>query len=344
MLVLRADRKDRSGPSGSQTTQATVDAAVSPVPQRGPPFDQLAWKMHAKNTQVLLRLNHEELKRSTAYRAMMKAVPAPEQQTPLSVLKTACGIDLLQEAAWLSAGLSGNMSDPDLDVMLRGKWNRNQVETCFRKFGEENGPDPITRKGRLTHVKLGSAHIWIAWPDDSTLMLSTRSNANEAWFRARLAGRNAAHENRRLYAVYKTLDPADTAWGVSIGKGYLELDFLKGLPEPLGTYLALRARKTLIIRAAGTFRSEADAKQAQAVVSTKLAKLKSNAMVSFLLDRTSVKRTGAKLELTFELKERTASVFGAAIAASLAKVDWNLWGMSDTKTKPARPTPERPSK
>ncbi len=360
-VLLQGDQRQRANASsahgaGDDPSGRTRSASAKPrAPDDAPAFDRLAWRLHPGDTFLLARLHHAELKRSTVYRAIREASGKSSDNSggksgagPLTVLKRVCGLDLLEHLTWVSLGLSGPADDPNADVLLRGRMTRGQVEDCFRAFAREGGDrtDPVHRAGRLTRVHLGGAHVWLAWPDSRTVMLSTRTHADEQWFRARLAGQKPASSRERLHRLYGHLDSRPTLWVLSERANSTPGDagLLQGISPDAGGWVSVRAKKDLVLRAAAVFDSREAARRATEILQGRLEELAKEPFVGFLLQRARVSQQGNQTLLALELEERLAGVFGAAVASALGEVDWKaLMGMTTANPAPRRRPAREPA-
>jgi hypothetical protein len=57
---------------------------------------------------------------------------------------------------------------------VRGRFTRAQVETCLSGMFADDAAGPVTRSGSLSKLVSEKRTIWMGWPHDHTVFMTTR--------------------------------------------------------------------------------------------------------------------------------------------------------------------------
>ncbi len=284
--------------------------------------DRLIWQTHPVDTQVLVRLSHDQLKGSEVFKALTESSNTPIQIPQLGMLKQACRMDLLNQVEWFSIGLSGTAEKMQVDFMMRGNWTRDEVERCVASLGESAGLQyEVKKHGRITSVELGGSVFWIGWPNPKTLFLSNRDTADLKWMQRRLSGQNAARETAVLRRLYDRVDTHATVWAVARSTKLFNNKVFDKLPKPAQVVGSLRVTSDLKLDAIAYYDDDKTALAARDGIRIRFHKLKANPYVKEVLSRIDVSGTGKAARLVVYMERSSALLFASALSSFLKSAD-----------------------
>jgi len=342
----RAERRLSVGDTGlvRPPDPPSPDAALParrPIPKGR---DSLVWSMHPADTQLLVRLSHDQLQKSAVWKTIIQSNTKPLKIPQLERLKESCQIDLLDRVEWISVGLAGDVKTPLVDFMLRGRWTRDEVERCVASLGKAaDTPWTVKRHGKVTQVELGGSAFCIGWPDPKTLFLSNRNAADRKWVQERLAGKRSARTSVALRRLYDLAKPGATLWAVIISAAFIDERLFQNIPRPATALVNLWVAKDLKFEAVTHYASAQAALQARDGVRIQLHKLKSNVYISSLLTRAEVAGTGKDARFLVYLEQASALLFAQALSSALESADLSSVtpkpksGKSNPDKRPASP-------
>ncbi len=287
-----------------------------------PGRDRLIWRLHPADTQVLVRLSHDQLKKSPVFKTFLLKSKTQVKIPHLAVLKSSCGIDLMERVEWLSIGLGMTGADTQVDFMLRGSWTRDEVERCVANLGKTTGmPSTVQRHGAITRVDLVGSVFWIGWPAPKTLFLSNRDAANRQWVLDRLAGKRSAGEVPALRQLYDRVKPDATVWAIFNSASFISDRLDPDGPKPTAATGNLWVKDTLKLEIIARYATAQVALQARDGLRIKLHKVKSNIYVNSLLTRAEISGTGKHVRFAVQMNQATAMLFAQAVLTYLESAD-----------------------
>jgi serine/threonine protein kinase len=302
--------------------QPVAGAVVPPRRLIPPGRDGLIWRIHPRDTQLLVRLSHDRLRQSEVFKALLHKSQTPIQIQHLAVLKKACGMDLLERAEWLSVGLVTAGKDTLVDFMLRSSWTRDEVEGCVTKLGKTAGiPSTVQRHGQTTRVELGGSIFWIGWPNSKTLFLSNRDAADQQWVLDRLAGKKSARESGALRRLFDRVNPSTTAWAVINSDSFIDDKLLGKIPKPAAAQVNLWVEKDLKLEVTARYTSAKAALRARDGLRIKLHKITSNVFVNSMITRAEITGTGNFARFIIHMDQANALIFANAVSSMVDSAD-----------------------
>jgi hypothetical protein len=170
------------------------------------------WRHHPKDTVLLVGLSWTQIIDDPGVKAALVAEHV-ETPAPLANIRRTCGFDPVSELEWVTLGAGAGNKGQDLDMMIAGRWSRDDVERCLTAlFPGPIGKLELKRDGRTTWIKIGGRELWLGWVDAHTVFVSFRAGADRPWIEARLDGKDPAEAARELAPLRKGLDEKATFW------------------------------------------------------------------------------------------------------------------------------------
>ncbi len=280
-----------------------------PLPPPGPRRDALTrrvptsiWKHHPRDTAVLAALSWTQV---LAADPVKKAIVARKGDKPPRWLARAmrtCGFDPLIELEWLSFGVGADPGGQNIDLIVAGRWTRDEIEPCVLKLLDSPLSHPTMRRaGRLTFLDYAGKGFWLGWLDDHTMLFSTRAGADQAWVEARLDGKDSAEGATPLVPLRKRTDESQTFWLTALPATVATGPFAPGLPAP--TWMAGGIHLTHELRGdlRWSYDRPEDTKVALATAQALLDDAKKDGIANFVIGKSSVTAEGHELVFHIEI-------------------------------------------
>jgi serine/threonine protein kinase len=324
-------------PDAGDTKDPSPEPAPEPAPEpdepspgpRRPPLTQrvpdTVWKHHPRDTAFLLALSWTQVVENPA---VMKAAASSRAKAPEVVRRwrTACGFDPVSELEWATLGAGEAQAGEAADIMIAGRWTRDDFEACLAKVYDSPLSDAeLRREGALTWARLGGREVWFGWVDEHTVFFSLRKEADRAWVEARLAGKDGAGGARGLAPLRKRVDEGATMWLVTRPRpifGEAELDPGVPTPEALTGWLALGKDVRGEVRFG--YGGPEEAERVRGALQKRLDVFMKDVAARLLLGESKIVRDGRDVVLTVSLDEQSteAVLYGtvAAVAQQVGKM------------------------
>jgi hypothetical protein len=165
-----------------------------------------ALDLHPKDSIALIGIAVPALKASKVVAAALEDEKKGSPGTYLAMFDAACGFDVLGSIDGILVG-AANDRDIQLDVTIRGRFTRAQVEACASTLLADDDAGPVARRGALSKLVSDKRTIWMGWPDDHTVFITSRNGVDEAWMKERLRHVDTV---RKVPALTSLLDEVDT--------------------------------------------------------------------------------------------------------------------------------------
>jgi eukaryotic-like serine/threonine-protein kinase len=227
-----------------QSATASLSAKATSQPFVKPPVDKLVaaedsalkeqlWSHHPVDTSVLVWYSHERFKQSPYFDSLFSSVKFDEGKAALSIVHLMCGINLNEQLKWVSIGLA--QEDQSLfDASLSGDWTRAQLEKCIQDFSSQSDQKiSIERNGPLTTIELANNTFRLAWLDDKTVFFSSRPEADAAWLKQRLEGKNSMRRHNLMGDFDNQLESGSFIWVASQSTDWFDDIFPESFLKPI---------------------------------------------------------------------------------------------------------------
>jgi len=228
LVVVRAVRNGKSAASSAAHDAGAAAAPhggaastdESPLPAQGPRHashtdrvpDEI-WKHHPRDTVALAALSWTQVLAAPPVRLALGERAARPVPPALARVMRACGFDPIAELEWISIGVGAGAGGKNLDVMIAGRWTRDELEPCVVGLLSSALARPtLVRDGRVTRLEHAGKTTWLGWLDEHTFLFSTRAAASRPWIEARLDGLDSAEAGAALAAERRRVDGAQTLW------------------------------------------------------------------------------------------------------------------------------------
>ena len=231
-----------------------------------------ALDLHPKDSIALVGIAVPALKASKVVAAALEDEKKGSPGTYLAMFDAACGFDVLGSIDGILVG-AANDKDIQLDVTVRGRFTRAQVEACASSLLADDDAGPVTRKGALSKLVSDKRTIWMGWPDDHTVFITSRNGVDEAWMKARL---RHADTVRKVPALTSLLDEVDTGaalWMVAAPPTPGDSP-LPGTKAPRAMYGSLLLASDLKVHAGLRYDAQRDAEEMARALATQLESFK----------------------------------------------------------------------
>jgi eukaryotic-like serine/threonine-protein kinase len=264
-----------AAPAAAATTPAAPATVTliepSPLWPHGPGrarWLDAALDLHPADSIVLVGLSVPALQSSKVVAAALEGEKEGEVGRALTVLNAACGFDVL---ASIDGILLGAASDKDvqLDVTVRGRFTRSQVEGCVSSLFADDDAGPVTRKGKVSKLVSDKQTVWMGWPDEHTVFITTRKAAGEAWMKERLRRTDNVRTVTALTGLLDEVDTSAALWAVAAPRDPGESP-LPGTKPPRAMYGSLLVATDLRVHAGLRYDAQADAEEMARALASRL--------------------------------------------------------------------------
>jgi serine/threonine protein kinase len=267
VVTLAPGGDEEPAPIAAATTVTPAEKPVALV-TRPPLWEHAAARadwldsalaLHPKDSIALVGISLPALRASKVVTAALEEEKEGAAGRYLAMFNAACGFDVLASIDGVVIG-AGNDKDVQLDLTVRGRFSRAQVETCVGNLFADDGAGPVTRHGPLSRLVSDKRTIWMAWPDDHTVFLTTRTGVDEAWMKRRLGHAGSAREVEALTSLFAEVDTGAALWLVAAPPTPGESP-LPGTKPPRALYGSILLTSELKVHAGLRYDAPADAEE-----------------------------------------------------------------------------------
>jgi hypothetical protein len=261
------------GTSAAATETPTPIKLVEPAPlwPRAPgraDWVDAALDLHPADTIVLVGLSVPALRDSKVIAAALEDEKEGAAGRYVAMFNAACGFDVLGSIDGVLLG-AANDKEVQLDVSVRGRFTRAQVEACVSSLFADEDAGPITRKGALSRLVSDKQTVWMGWPDEHTVFITTRKGIGEDWMKKRLRRADTVRKTQALTALLDEVDTGAALWAVAAPPEPGESP-LPGTKAPRAMYGSLLVASDLKVHAGLRYDAQADAEQMARALSSRL--------------------------------------------------------------------------
>ena len=293
VVLPREDGEDKpAAPASGPAATAAAPAAPAPVsliepaplwphaPGRADWLDA-ALDLHPADSIVLVGLSVPALRDSKVIAAALEDEKEGDAGRYLAMFNAACGFDVLASIDGILLG-AANDKDVQLDITVRGRFTRAQVESCVSSLFADADAGPVTRRGSLSRLVSDKQTVWMGWPDEHTVFITTRKAIGEPWMKARL---RRADSVRKVAALTGLLDEVDTSaalWAVAAPRDPGDSP-LPGTKPPRAMYGSLQVASDLKVHAGLRYDAQADAEEMARALASRLEGFKREPLAAMWL-------------------------------------------------------------
>jgi predicted Ser/Thr protein kinase len=297
-------------PASSGTSPARPIQLVTPPPlwERAP--GRAGWiddalALHPKDSIALIGVSVTALRDSKVMTAALEEQKEGAAGRYLTMFNAACGFDVLGSIDGILLG-AANDRDIQLDVTVRGRFTRDQAEKCVNALFADDGGQ-VTRRGALSTVVSDKRTVWLGWPDDHTLFITTRKSADETWMKARLRRTDSARDAKSLTALLSDVDTGAALWLVAAPPNPGEAP-LPGTKPPRSFYGSLLLTSKLEVQAGLRYDAPADAEQMARALATQLESFRREPLAQMWLKDAGIGVRGSDAVLTVSMDDTMAVI------------------------------------
>ena len=277
-----------------------------------------ALALHPRDTIALVGLSVSALRDSKVVTAALADQKEGEVGKYLAMFNAACGFDLLASVDGVLLG-AANDKDIQLDVTVRGRFTRAQVEACANAlFADDDGQ--VTRKGAVSKLVSDKRTVWLGWPDDHTVFLTTRAAADEAWVKARLRHADTVREVSAITSLLSAVDTGAALWIVAEPPNPGEAP-LPGTKPPRALYGSLLLTSQLKLHAGLRYDAPADAEQMARALATQLESFRREPLAQMWLKDAGVGVRGADAVFTASMDDTMAVITIRGLLEQVKKLE-----------------------
>jgi serine/threonine-protein kinase len=312
LVVTLAPGDDPPAPEPAAATEKSPApppvSLVDPPPMWQHPPDRADWldaalALHPPDSIALVGISVAALKDSKVVTAALEEQKEGAAGRYLEMFNAACGFDVLGSVDGILLG-AGNDKDVQLDVTVRGRFTRAQVEKCVSGLFADAGGE-VSHKGALSTLVSDKRTIWMGWPDDHTVFFTTRPAADEAWMKSRLRHAGSARDARALTSLLPEVDTGAALWLVAAPPAPGESP-LPGTRPPRALYGSLLLSNELRFHAGLRFDAPADAEQMARALATQLASFRREPIAAMWLKDAGVGVRGNDAVFTASMDDTMA--------------------------------------
>ena len=265
-----------------------------------------ALDLHPKDSIALVGLSVPALRDSKVVSAALQDEKDGAAGRYLAMLDAACGFDVL---ASIDGVLVGAASDEDvqLDVTVRGRFTRARAEACLSSLFADEDAGPVTRKGALSKLVSDKQTVWLAWPDDHTVFITTRTGVGEAWMKDRLRHADTARQVPALTALLDEVDTGAALWIVA-APPEPGTSPLPGTRPPRALYGSIRLASELEVHAGLRYDAPADAAEMARALAAQLEAFKREPLAALWLKEAGFGVRGSDAVFTASMSHEMAVI------------------------------------
>jgi hypothetical protein len=227
-----------------------------------------ALALHPKDSIALVGISVKTLRDSKVVTAALEDQKEGDIGRYLAIYDAACGFDVLGSIDRVLIG-AANDRDIQLDVSVTGRFTRTQVEACLGRIFADEDAGAVTRRGAVSKLVSDKQTVWIGWPDDHTVFLSTRKGIDEAWMKGRLRKASSVRQAQALISLLDQVDTGAALWFIAAPAEPGDAP-LPGTKPPRSIFASLRLASDLQLHAGLRYDSPADAEQMARALASQL--------------------------------------------------------------------------
>ena len=295
LVVTLAPADDEPEPAAAAAPAPTTAAApepekpvslVDPQPIWPHQARRAAWldgalALHPKDSIALVGLSVPALRDSKVVTAALEEQKEGTAGRYLAMFNAACGFDVLGSIDGILIGAASD-KDVQLDVTVRGRFSRAQVETCLSGLFADDDAGPVTRSGSLSKLVSEKRTIWMGWPDDHTVFLTTRRGIDASWMKARLRHADAVSQVPALISLLDEVDTGAALWLVAAPPEPGDSP-LPGTKAPRAMYGSILVTSELKVHAGLRYDAQADAEEMARALASRLEGFKREPLAAMWL-------------------------------------------------------------
>lgn len=190
----------KGGEAAGDSPSAAAGAASAGVAGKG-------FAVFPADSGMIIGINFDSVRKSGLWE---KYKPMIEQQmaSEMADIKEACGIDPM---TMLESAIVGANPTTEAAVVVVKGIPRATMKDCGTKMAAKEGKKiEITEEGNLNHIVADGEETWIAWLDDTTMVMSPEQD--KAYIEARAAGEGGLAEGSKLMELLKNVDTSASVY------------------------------------------------------------------------------------------------------------------------------------
>ncbi len=281
-------------------------------------------RMMDRDNGFVAWFSYAKLVETDFFKAVVKDLNVPKVQLLLSLVSSMCSIDPGGDLEWIAFGALGEKTIESFDVVIRGKWTREKLESCVEVFGRMSDADmSLKRRDRLTQIVFEKKPLWIGWPDEHTVILTSRKNADEKWFNDRIERKNNAWMNPRIRRFAEELSDEQTMWLAGFPSSWLFEKMFgdEKAPRPEGLTLELDLSGDMVLNMGFYFGSEKEAAAAETSMQKHVRELEKGLGMGSVFAKLDAGRQGRKVEMNLTIDKKVSGHLAAAIKNAVAQIE-----------------------